>query len=169
MNGQNLVSMLQLRVATMEDVPVIEKLVVQTYTKYLERMDVSPGPMRDDYNLRVKEGGVWLLDDAVGETIALLILIPKEDHLLLDNIAVAEDWQNRGLGKRLFSFAEREAARLGFDELKLYTAEAMYENIDIYKKWGWIEYDRFKQNGYQRVFMRKPVPEAERLAEEALV
>ena len=63
--------------------------------------------------------------------------------------------QGTGIGKRFFIFAEEEARRLGHGEMRLYTAEAMTENIALYTRSGWVEYDRFEQKGYPRVFMRK--------------
>jgi GNAT superfamily N-acetyltransferase len=148
-----------LRKAQPNDVPIVEGLVGEAYAKYLERMDVKPGPLRDDYNKLVGDGVVWLADDGTG-TVALIVLIPQDDHLLLDNVAVRPDLQSRGLGRRLFDFAYAEARRLGYDELRLYTAEAMTENLQIYPHWGWVEYDRAVQKGYPRVFFRKRLPAA---------
>ncbi|MBB4004609.1 hypothetical protein GGR03_003704 [Aurantimonas endophytica] len=31
----------------------------------------------------------------------------------------------------------------------------MYENLRIYERLGWEEYDRAEQDGFRRVFMRK--------------
>ena len=147
---------LPMRLATKKDIPNIERLIVETYKKYVPRMNgVTPGPMRDDYHEVLESHGIYLLDDENG-LAALLVLINEPDHLLLDNIAVRNDLHGRGIGKDLFEFADDEAVNRGYDELRLYTAEAMWENIDLYKKTGWIEYDRFVQNGYPRVFMRKP-------------
>jgi GNAT superfamily N-acetyltransferase len=150
----------EIRKANADDVPAIENLITDTYTKYVSRMDgVKPGPMRDDYAALVKDEVVYLTDDEYGIS-SLLVLIDKPDHLLLDNIAVRPNLQGTGLGKRLFIFADEEAHRRGFDELRLYTAEAMYENIALYTRSGWVEYDRFVQKGYPRVFMRRRLQQA---------
>jgi ribosomal protein S18 acetylase RimI-like enzyme len=50
---------------------------------------------------------------------AIIVLLPKPDFLLLDNIAVRRDCQGRGLGRQLIAFAEAEARRMGFAELRL--------------------------------------------------
>jgi GNAT superfamily N-acetyltransferase len=148
-----------LRKAQPNDVPVVVGLVKEAYDKYLARMDVPPGPLRDDYAQLIADDVVWLADDGT-RTIGLIVLIPQPDHLLLDNVAVRPGLQNRGLGRRMFDFAYAEARRLGFDELRLYTAEAMTENLRIYPHWGWVEYDRTVQKGYPRVFFRKKLAEA---------
>ena len=74
-----------------------------------------------------------------------------------DNIAVQPDRQGRGLGRALIAFAEAEARRLGFAELRLYTHQKMTENIGFYKRLGFDETGRGCEAGYDRVFMRKQV------------
>ena len=146
---------LAMRLATIKDIPNIEKLIVSTYTKYISRMNgVTPGPMRDNYYEVLESHGIYILEDGSG-LAALLVLINEDDHLLLDNIAVRPDLHGRGIGRDLFEFADEQAIERGYKELRLYTAEAMWENIALYENTGWIEYDRFVQNGYPRVFMRK--------------
>jgi hypothetical protein len=54
-------------------------------------------------------------------------------------------------------FAEKEASRRGYGELRLYTHVTMTENIAMYLALGWQETGRGEQAGYQRVFFRKPV------------
>jgi ribosomal protein S18 acetylase RimI-like enzyme len=83
------------------------------------------------------------------------VLLPKVDHLLLDNVAVMPEQQGQGVGRRLIAFAEQEARRLGFAELRLYTQATMTENIALYRRLGFVETDRGQQAGYDRVFMTK--------------
>jgi GNAT superfamily N-acetyltransferase len=124
--------------------------------KYVVRIGKQPGPMLDDYAARVAAGEVTVC--AAGDVIAgILVLQPAADHLLLDNIAVAPDWQGRGVGRRLLDFADAEARRAGYAELRLYTHVLMHENIVLYSHLGWQEYARGEQAGFQRVFMRKLV------------
>jgi hypothetical protein len=39
--------------------------------------------------------------------------------------------------------------------MRLYTNELMHENLVVYGKLGWLEYDRAEQDGFRRVFMKK--------------
>jgi GNAT superfamily N-acetyltransferase len=110
--------------------------------------------MLDDYARRITEGQAWVLTEA-GALVGVLVLVAEPDHLLLDNIAVAPDRQGRGYGRRLLAFADGEAARRGYPELRLYTHEKMHENLAIYRAHGWEEYARANEAGYDRVFMRK--------------
>ena len=145
-----------IRPARLEDKDAVEAIVRAAYSVYLARMDKPPGPMLDDYAALIAAGSVSVADEA-GETAAILVLLPKPDHLLLDNVAVRPDRQGTGLGRQLIAFAEAEARRLGFSEIRLYTHETMVENIALYRRLGFVETGRGRQAGYDRVFMSKPL------------
>ena len=146
-----------IRRARPEDRAAIEAIVNAAYAIYVERIGKPPGPMLDDYAGLIADGMVSVLVDADGTVAAVIVLVPQPDHLLLDNIAVRPDRQSRGLGRRLIEFAEDEARRLGFAELRLYTHEKMTENIALYARLGFVETGRGQQAGYDRVFMTKPL------------
>ena len=145
-----------LRTARPEDRAAVEAIVNAAYSVYVERIGKPPGPMLDDYGRLIGEGVVSLLE-ADGAIAGLIVLLPKSDHLLLDNIAVHPDRQGRGLGRRLIAFAESEARRRGFVELRLYTHATMTENIALYTRLGFRQTGRGHEAGYDRVFMAKPV------------
>jgi ribosomal protein S18 acetylase RimI-like enzyme len=144
----------RIRPATIADVPAIVELVNQAYRHYIARMGKLPGPMLDDYAARVLEGTVWVLEE--GAVIAaIIVLLPASNYLLLDNIAVSPTRQGFGLGRRLLAFAEAEAMRRGYREIRLYTHETMVENQRLYASIGYVETGRGAEAGYDRVFMRK--------------
>ncbi len=60
-----------------------------------------------------------------------------------------------GLGRRLLAFAEAEALRRGYHEIRLYTHQTMVENQSLYASIGYEETGRGAEAGYDRVFMRK--------------
>lgn len=146
-----------IRPAEPGDRAAVEAIVDAAYSIYLERIGKAPGPMLDDYARLIAAGAVSVLDDPDGTIAALIVLLPKPDHLLLDNIAVRPDRQGRGLGRRLIAFAESETRRLGYAELRLYTHEKMTENIALYRRLGFRETGRGREAGYDRVFMAKPI------------
>ncbi len=112
--------------------------------------------MGDDHAARVEAGTAWVAEHD-GQVIGLVVLLPKKDHLLLDNIAVDPRRAGQGHGRALLAFAEAHARKLGFAELRLYTNAAMHENVAHYTKSGWQETGRAGQDGFSRVFFRKPV------------
>ncbi len=146
-----------LRTARPEDRMAVETIVIAAYSIYVERIGKPPGPMLDDYAGLIAAGAVSVLEDPDGVIAALIVLLPKPDHLLLDNIAAHPDRQGRGLGRRLIAFAESEARRRGYAELRLYTHETMTENIALYTRLGFRETGRGQEAGYNRVFMTKPI------------
>jgi GNAT superfamily N-acetyltransferase len=146
-----------IRRAVPQDRSTVEAIVNLAYSPYIERTGKPPGPMLDDYGALIAEGAVSVFEDADGDAAAIIVLLSKPDYLLLDNIAVRPDRQGQGLGRRLIEFAETEAARLGYRELRLYTHEKMTENIALYKRLGFVETGRGHEAGYDRVFMTKPL------------
>ena len=144
----------RIRAATAVDVPAIADIVDHAYRHYIARMGKPPGPMLDDYAARVLEGAVWVLEE--GAVMAgIIVLRPTADYLLLDNVAVSPARQGSGLGRRLLAFAEAEALRRGYHEIRLYTHQTMVENQRLYASIGYEETGRGTEAGYDRVFMRK--------------
>lgn len=144
-----------LRTARPADRAAVEAIVNAAYSIYVARIGKPPGPMLDDYAGLIAQDAVSVLDDDTGAVAAIIVLLPKPDHLLLDNVAVRPDQQGRGFGRRLIEFAEAEARRLGYRELRLYTHERMTENIALYARLGFDETGRGHEAGYDRVFMIK--------------
>jgi len=147
---------MRIRPATAVDLPAVERIVRDAYAKYIERIGKPPGPMLDDYRARIRAHEAWVLEDG-GAVAGVIILLAEDDHLLLDNVAVDPAHAGRGLGRVLMEFAEAEARRRGYDEIRLYTHEKMTENITLYRHLGWQETGRGEQAGYSRVFFRKQV------------
>ena len=112
--------------------------------------------MDADYGALVDEGDVFVVPDP--QVVAVLVLRPDEGHaLMVENVAVDPDRQGEGLGPALLEFAEAQAHERDLGELRLYTHELMTENIELYERLGWTEYDRVASHGFARVFLRKPV------------
>lgn len=143
-----------IRPASSADRPAVERIVRDAYTKYVARIGKPPGPMCDDYAQRIADRAVWVLI-ASGEIAGILVLLDEDDHLLLDNVAVEPRHQGKGVGRALIAFAEQEARRRGHAEIRLYTHQAMHENIALYPRLGYEETGRGEQAGFPRVFFRK--------------
>jgi GNAT superfamily N-acetyltransferase len=150
-----------IRQAVPADLASIERIVTDAYARYIPRIGKAPAPMNDNYQRRVAEGVVWVLT-VQGKITGLMVLLPKADHLLLDNVAVTPERQGSGLGRRLVTFAEAEALRLGYTEIRLYTNIAMQENLAIYTKLGYQECGRADEDGFKRVFMKKRLAELDK-------
>lgn len=143
-----------IRLAQPGDLPAIERIVRDAYSKYIERIGKKPGPMLDDYARRVADGSVWVMAEG-DSVVGLVVLLPADDYVLLDNIAVDPACQGQGIGRALMAFAEQEARRRGFREIRLYTHQMMHENVVLYPRLGYEETGRGEQDGYARVFFCK--------------
>jgi ribosomal protein S18 acetylase RimI-like enzyme len=149
-----------IRPARSDDRLTVEAIVNAAYSVYIARIGKPPGPMLDDYGALIDAGAVSVWQAGDGSIAAIIVLLPKPDHLLLDNIAVDPGRQGSGIGRQLIAFAEAEARRLGYAELRLYTHEKMTENIGLYTRLGFVETGRGHDAGYDRVFMTKRLQDA---------
>ncbi len=138
------------------DVDTIRAIAAAAYLKYVPRIGRTPAPMTADYAQAVREQQAWAaIEDQ--QIVGFAVLIAKPGYLLLENVAVLPAAQGRGIGARLLCHAEDHARRLGLGEIRLYTNEAMTENLAYYPRRGYAETHRAEQDGYRRVFFRKSV------------
>jgi len=143
-----------LRLATSEDLRAVEEIVRAAYSHYLSRIGKEPGPMLDDYRKLIADQRVHVVEQD-GIVKGVLVLIAERDVMLLDNVAVAPFAQGLGLGRRMLEFAERAARDAGLRSIRLYTNEAMTENISLYSRIGYSETHRAEEKGLRRVYMTK--------------
>ncbi|KAI0423457.1 acyl-CoA N-acyltransferase [Xylaria sp. FL1042] len=142
------------RIASRSDLVAVQEVVKDAYMPYVTSIGRKPGPMLDDYEALIKAGRVTVVD--VGDAVrGILVLIPEEDTMLLDNVAVAASAQGLGLGRELITHAEQRARTAGYRSIRLYTHETMTRNIEYYSRIGYMETHRAEQNGLRRVFMAK--------------
>jgi len=143
-----------IRSASFEDLAAVEAIVKSAYARYVPIIGRKPGPMLDDYRALIDKGHVYVLSDGGGIS-AILVLIPEEHAMLLDNVAVSPHAQGRGHGRALIAFAERMARERGLRAIRLYTNEAMTENVALYGRLGFVETHRREEQGFRRVYMAK--------------
>jgi ribosomal protein S18 acetylase RimI-like enzyme len=143
-----------LRPATGSDVVAVAALVDAAYGHYVERIGMLPGPMTYDYAAVVRDHQVTVAErhDAI---VGVVVLTVTDEGFLVDNVAVHPSRRGTGLGRALLQFAEGEARRAGFDSIYLYTHEKMTENLALYSRIGYVEYDRRSQGAFSLVYMRK--------------
>lgn len=144
------------RPAEAADRAAIEGLVTRAYQPWIERIGIRPRPMEQDYAEQIASADAFVLEDD-GEIAGLLILVADGGHLAVDNVAVDPSRQGEGLGRRLLAYAEERARERGVSELRIYTHQKMTENIELYARLGYVEYERRSENGRDGVFMAKPL------------
>ena len=143
-----------LRSAIGADVPEVAALVNAAYGHYVERIGMLPRPMTDDYSDVIANRQVTVAESN-GTIVGVIVLTVDDEGFLLDNVAVDPSHRGQGLGKALLEFAESQALSAGFDSVYLYTHEKMTENLALYSRIGYVEYDRRSQGEFSLVYMRK--------------
>ncbi|OEJ27621.1 GNAT family N-acetyltransferase [Streptomyces agglomeratus] len=144
-----------IRPATSADVPRVKAVTDAAYHHYIERIGVVPVPMEADHAANVAAGRVFVTGDPV---VGVLVLVPHEDHLYLDSVAVHPDAQGTGTGRRLLAFVETYARSLGLNEVRLMTNAKMWENRRMYDRYGYEQVERRVEGEYDRFHYRKRLP-----------
>lgn len=143
-----------LRPAVAADAAAVTDLVNAAYGHYVDRIGILPGPMRENYTQVIGSADVTVADEE-GVIVGVLVLGITDEGFVIDNVAVHPSGQGRGLGRALLEHAEAAAREAGFDSIYLYTHEQMTENLALYTRIGYVEYDRRSQGDFHRVFLRK--------------
>jgi ribosomal protein S18 acetylase RimI-like enzyme len=145
---------LSLRPATADDVPRLIELVRAAYAHYVPRLGGPPRPMTDDYAEVVRTHQVAVAERG-GKILGLVVLGVSDEGFFVDNVAVDPGHQGIGAGRALLERAESAARDAGFDSIYLYTHERMVENLALYARIGYVEYDRRPLGEARLVYLRK--------------
>jgi GNAT superfamily N-acetyltransferase len=89
-------------------------------------------------------GALRRIDDRVGE---------------LRRMYLRTDARGQGLGRLLLNALEREAARLGFDELRLDTATELTEALALYRAAGYRDVANYNDNPFADHWLAKRLAE----------
>ena len=145
---------LQLRPADPADAQGVADCVAAAYAPWISRIGRKPWPMLQDYASVIREHDV-VIAEVDGALVGVLVLAQTPEGFLIDNVAVVPERKGQGIGRSLLVHAEREARARGYASLYLYTNEKMTENIAMYVRAGYVEYERRQELGFARVFLRK--------------
>lgn len=144
-----------IRKATACDEPEIRDCAEQAYARYVPLMGRKPAPMVADFASQIADGDVYVATDDESGFQGFIVFYPEEGHVLLENVAVLPSAAGRGVGKALIRFCEDAARRDRIDIVRLYTNVKMVENLSIYPKLGYVEFDRRTEDGFNRVYFEK--------------
>ena len=142
------------RSAAAADASTVAELVDAAYGHYVERIGMLPGPRTEDYAEVIGNRRVTVAEHH-GAIVGIVVLTVTDEGFLVDNVAVHPGHRGTGLGRALLELAEAEARRAGFDSIYLYTHEQLTENLALYTRIGYVEYDRRSQGAFSLVYLRK--------------
>ncbi|KAK2600203.1 hypothetical protein QQS21_005077 [Conoideocrella luteorostrata] len=160
---------LTIRKALPSDIPQIQHMILTAFTKYIPRIGKPPAPMTANYHRLLTSHDIFTLqpdtsphgspNHVVGSIVLRADMDSKVMHI--NNLVVDPEAQGRGFGKVLLKYAEDWAAVKACTVMALYTNVKMFENFGLYARLGYEEVDRKEEDGYERVYFRKELREAE--------
>lgn len=120
-----------------KDASAVRNLVRSAYAQWVPILGREPKPMTADYDLAVGDHVIDLL--FVGsELVGFIELVPEQDCVLIENVAVKPDQAGKGYGRALMAHAMDVARSLGRARLRLYTNKLMARNIALYRMLGYV-------------------------------
>lgn len=128
---------LEFRSAVSEDADTIRDIVRAAYVRWVPIIGREPLPMNADYQKAVSEHRIDLICSEKIIT-GLIEMMLREDHLWIENVAVAPAEQGKGIGRKLLAHAEAIAKQHGLSELRLLTNAAFISNVRLYEKTGYV-------------------------------
>lgn len=143
-----------LRPANGSDAAQVTELVEAAYEHYVERPGMLPRPMTDDYAAVIERSRVTVAERH-GAIVGVIVLAVTGEGFVIDNVAVHPSHRGRGLGRTMLAFADAQARWAGFESIYLYTHEQMTENLALYTRAGYVEFDRRSRGTFSLVYMRK--------------
>ena len=141
MSVLQLVPAIRLRRAGDADLAAIEALQYAAYAPNRVILGVEPLPLRADYRVILRDYEVWLAEMGPEGTPPVGVLVfgqPEGDGLLIWSVAVAPAAQGHGVGNKLLAFAVETMRERGLARVTLYTGEKLVQNVDWYKRQGFV-------------------------------
>lgn len=146
-----------IRQASQADSETVQAIAEAAYGPYIPLIGKRPAPLQSDYAAQIAEGIVYVHLSGEGSVDGFVVTYPRDDHMMLENVAVDPAAQGSGAGSALLTFCEDEARRRGLAAVELYTNAKMTGNLGYYARRGYSETRRGIEEGFDRVQFRKEV------------
>lgn len=114
--------------------------------------------MNADYARAIRDHEIALLCEGQG-IVGLIETIDKEDHLWIENVAVAANRHGQGFGRRLLTYAEDIARQRCYREVRLLTNADFKSNLVLYERFGYSVTRREPFMAGVTVYMKKSLRE----------
>lgn len=143
-----------IRKAAHTDLDQVKACAVAAYTRYIERIGREPAPMVADFAAAITAETLYVIE-AGAQVCGFVVFYACKGYLQLENVAVDPRFQGQGLGTQLIDFVEQQARGGGYGSIQLYTNAKMTENLELYPRLGYQQFDRRIENGFDRIYFRK--------------
>ena len=143
-----------IRKASHTDLDQVKACAVAAYTRYIERIGKKPAPMVADFAAAIEVETLHVIE-AGAQICGFVVFYACDEYIHLENVAVDPRFQGLGLGRQLIDYVEQQARRGGFGSIELYTNAKMTENLELYPRLGYEQFDRRVEDGFDRVYFSK--------------
>lgn len=143
-----------IRRAEKKDAAALADCFDAAYSIYAPRIADLPA-VSDGIEDDIERNVVWVAARD-NQVIGGLVLLPKEDHVVLANVAIDPSATGAGLGRAFMDLAEAEARKLGHEKLRLSTHVDMPENVRLYEHLGWHEIGRSGNKVHMEKSLKQP-------------
>lgn len=134
---------IEIRKLSKEEIPPMELLLMADPSEELVRSYL--------------EKGICYIATKEEEVIGVILSMPtRESTVEIMNIAVKEEYQNKGIGKRLILHAVNEIKKTSATTIEIGTGNPGVVQMLLYQKCGFriveIDFDFFRRNYSERIF-----------------
>ena len=143
------------RRAVAADVPWIRACANAAYAPYVSIIGREPAPMVADFEGYVSSGDLHLAVAPDGSPLGFIVFFAREREMFLENVAVLPSATGQGIGGALIALCEAEAIKAGLTCVVLYTNAKMAANLTLYPRLGYVENERRREDGFDRVYFKK--------------
>ncbi len=134
----------RLRPADNKDCEKVTELVYSVLKEY----NLETDPAATDVDIKDIEhsyfergGAFYVLEEKDGSIIGAYGLYPVDRQMCeLRKMYLHNSYRSKGLGKLLLEDALSKARQMGFKKMTLETASVLKEAINLYKSYGFVEY-----------------------------
>jgi len=151
--------MVELKNATLADVPALRKLVNEAYMELADMGLNYTGTYQDEEITRRRLEGsslTYILQEG-NELVGTISLSVEGEIGYLNQLAVSPRYRGLGLGRQLMQLAEEEARKRGCIMVKLDTAKPAKHLIEFYQSMGYVYDSEVQWSGktYVSVVLKK--------------
>ncbi|MDK2800831.1 MAG: hypothetical protein PWP27_1448 [Clostridiales bacterium] len=150
----------EVRKATVDDIPEIQKITKEAFEKYLELAGIEGkiAALEETYedikkDIETKEVFVAFIDGTPVGSARVEIFPDKTAYF--SRFGVRLDYQNNGVGKAIINVVDMAMKELGVKKLYLHTASKIFSLIRFYYGRGFYIDSTTKDRGYIRALLCK--------------
>jgi GNAT superfamily N-acetyltransferase len=139
--GTNIADEVMLRPARAVDIPAVLRVTAAAYAPYSGRLQPPSSALKETEEAvaHYLERGGLIVAEADGKLVGAVRYEPHADFVYLGRLAVAPEWQGRGIGRRLVEAVEEWAVLIGLDEVRLGVRLELPDNHALYRHLGYAE------------------------------